>query len=783
MRHIKIILFAFLAFIAPPFFPVIANAADATNAPAPLLPGPNDGRIAYMTARLLEEFHYSQQPLDMEMSKKFFDGYVEALDPRRENFLQSDLAEFAHYRTNLDAFTIGGRGRADLSPAFDIFQRMLQRLQEHTDYVDKVLKEDKFTFTTNERIAIDRRHAPYPKNLAEAQQLWLQRVRYEYLQEKLDRETQPPTTASYASSTNISLKPTNHVVLSVTNNAPATNDIAGTIAHHYDWILHTISKWDGADILQAYLNALAHAYDPHTDYFPPENAEDFSIGMSLSLVGIGAKLTEDYGYCTIASLIPGGPAAQSKLLNEKDQIVAVAQSNLPPVNVVDMELTKVVQMIRGTKGTQVQLTIVPAEDHTARRVVTLIRDEIKMEDEEAKAQLIEMPDSHGGTNRIGVIELPSFYGTVNMPDEIVHSPKSCTEDVARLLKKLEQEKIQGVILDMRSNPGGLLNEAVNLTGLFIKSGPVVLARDPDGKVAVLSDTDNNELYSGPLVVMINRFSASAAEICAAALQDYGRAIVVGDTSTHGKGTVQKPTPLRPFVWPATAAATNDPGTLKITINKFYRVSGASTQLKGVASDIVLPDILNYSTEIGETSLENPLPWDTIPSATYDKLNLAQPYLAQLKKDSAARIATNQDFTYIRQDIDELKKLQADKTMTLNEREALKERKDNRARDKARDDERAARKSPDEKIYDLTLENIGQPELPAPEAMLITNSVTYSYDSNIANFFGTNTAATATSQKSEVKPRPTDPTLDESENILEDYISLTSSNQGLIANHE
>jgi carboxyl-terminal processing protease len=778
MRHIKIILLAFLASVAPPFFPIVASAADATNAPAPLLPGPNDGRIAYMTARLLEEFHYSQQPLDVEMSKKFFDGYVEALDPRRENFLQSDLAEFAHYRTNLDAYTIGGRRQADLTPAFDIFERLLQRMQEHTDFVDKVLKENKFTFTTDERIAIDRRHAPYAKNLAEAQQLWLQRVRYEYLQEKLDREAQPPAT-------NLVMTLTNQAAtLSATNNS--TNDIAGTIAHHYDWILHTISKWDGADILQAYLNALAHAYDPHTDYFPPENAEDFSIGMSLSLVGIGAQLGEDYGYCTISSLVPGGPAAKSKLLNEKDQIVAVAQSNSLPVNVVDMELTKVVQMIRGTKGTQVQLTIIPAEDHTARRVVTLVRDEIKLEDEEAKAQLVEMPDARGGTNRIGVIELPSFYGTVNMPGEIAHSPKSCTEDVARLIKKLEQEKVQGIILDMRGNPGGLLNEAVDLTGLFIKSGPVVLARDPEGKVTVLSDTDNNQLYSGPLVVMINRFSASAAEICAAALQDYGRALVVGDTSTHGKGTVQKPTPLRPFVWPATASATNDPGTLKITINKFYRVSGASTQLKGVASDIILPDILNASTEIGETSLENPLPWDTIPSADYDKLNLVQPYLAHLRKYSGARTATNQDFTYIRQDIDELKKLQADKTITLNEREALKERQTNQARQKARDDERAARKAPDEKIYDLTLENIGQPELPAPESMLLTNSVTYnftnSFDSNFTNFFGTNTAAATTGQKSEVKPRLTDPTLNETENILEDYISLLPSKQTLIADH-
>lgn len=762
MRHIKITLFTLLASIALPFFPAVASAADATNAPAPLVPGPNDGRIAYMTARLLENYHYSQQPLDVEMSKKFFDGYLESLDPRRENFLQSDLAEFAHYRTNLDAYTIGGRRTADLTPAYEIFRRLLQRLQEHTDYVDKVLKEDKLQFTTDERIAIDRRDAPYPKDLAEARQLWLQQVRYDYLQEKLDRKSSPTNGGA---------------ILPLPKSADA--DIAETIAHHYDWILHTISKWDGTDILQAYLNALAHAYDPHTDYFNPEHAEDFSIGMSLSLVGIGAQLTEDYGYCTIASLIPGGPAAKSKLLNEKDQIVAVAQSNQPPVNVVDMELSKVVQMIRGTKGTQVQLTIIPAEDRTARRVVTLIRDEIKLEDEEAKAQLIETPDAHGGTNRIGVIDLPSFYGTVNLPGEIAHAPKSCTEDVARLVKKLEQQKVQGIILDMRSNPGGLLDEAVNLTGLFIKGGPVVLARDPEGKVAVLADTDGKQLYSGPLVVMVNRFSASAAEICAAALQDYGRALVVGDISTHGKGTVQKPTPLGPFVWPATPTATNDPGTLKITINKFYRVSGASTQLKGVMPDIVLPSVLSYSTQFGETSLENPLPWDTIPSADYDKLNLVQPYLAQLHQRSDARIATNQDFIYVRQDIDELQKLQADKTITLNEREALKERETNRARDKARDDERAARKAPDEKIYDLTLENIGRPGL--PPALGETNSMT-------ANRLPAGTLPTSvvsTNVVAEISPKPplVDPTLAESENILEDYISLASSNQNLIANHE
>ena len=274
-------------------------------------------------------------------------------------------------------------------------------------------------------------------------------------------------------------------------------------------------------------------------------------------------------------------------------------------------------------------------------------------------------------------------------------------------------------MDLRNNPGGSLEEAIKFTGLFIKDGPVVLARSPDGKVTVDSDTDSSVLYDGPLVVMVNRFSASASEIAAAALQDYGRALIVGDISTHGKGTVQNLNPLRPFVWPATVSATNDPGTVKITIRKFYRVSGASTQLKGVTPDIVLPDVLNYSTEIGETALENPLPWDTIPSVNYNKLNLVQPYLARLRARSDARVATNQDFIYIRQDIEQFQKLQADKTASLNEREPIKEREANQARQKARDKEREARKAPDVNNLRPDRRERREPGLPPP--LGVTNS--------------------------------------------------------------
>ncbi|HTY86985.1 MAG TPA: carboxy terminal-processing peptidase, partial [Candidatus Acidoferrum sp.] len=661
----------------------------ATNLSPALKPGPNDARIAYVTARLLENFHYSQQPFDTEISEKFFDAYLDSLDPRHENFLQSDLDEFAPYRTNLAVLTLG----TNLAPAYVIYQRYLERIRQHADYVNELLSEDKFKFNTDEQVVLDRRHAPWPRDLDEARQLWSLRLRYEYLQEKLSREISPTNSAVI-----IPLSKTNAI------------DIRDSLARHYRWNLHQATNWNSTDVLQAYLNALAHAYDPHSDYFNPEHAQDFSISMSLSLFGIGAQLTEDDGYCTISSLVPGGPAEKSKQLHEKDRIVAVAQGGQPFVDVVDMELGRVVQLIRGSKGSQVRLMISPAEDRAARREVTLVRDEIKLEDQEAKAQLIEWTDARGGTNRIGIIDLPSFYATIDLPGNSDHpAAKSTTADVARLIRKLKAENVSGIILDLRSNPGGSLEEAVRFTGLFIKNGPVVLARSPDGTVNVDSDPDGSQLYDGPLVVLVNRFSASASEIAAAALQDYGRALVVGDVSTFGKGTVQNLNPLRPWVWP-TPAVTNDPGTVKITIRKFYRISGASTQLKGVMPDIVLPDVLSYSTQFGESALENPLPWDVITNVNYTKLDLVQPYLADLRSRSAERLATNQDFAYVHQDIDDYLKRQSDKTASLNEHKRLEERQENDARQKARDAERAARKAPDVKIYNLTVKLAGEPGL-------------------------------------------------------------------------
>jgi len=716
--------------MAPPPQPAVALPTNS------LQPGPDDPRIAFIAARLLEEYHYLEQPLDKRISTNFFDGYINALDYRHEYFLQSDLAEFAPFRTNLDTLTINKNLAADLSPAFLIYQRYQQHFAQRSAYVNELLQQDKFKFTADHKIEVDRRHAPFPKDLEEAKQLWRQRVRFEYLQAKLGRE----------------LSETNGVY-TVKLPAEANTNIIAEMQKHYRWNVHLMTNEDSDFVLQTYLNALAHAYDPHSDYFSAPHAQDFGITMNLSLFGIGAQLTEDDGYCTIHSLVPGGPAIKSKQINEKDRIIAVAQGNKPPVDVVDMDLEKVVQQIRGPKGTEVRLTVSQAPDFTTRKVVALVRDEIKLEDSEAKAKLIETPDGHGGTNRIGILDLPSFYAPV---DPTGHAtPKYTSVDVAKLIKRLKQEHVSGIIVDLRYNPGGSLEEAIKFTGLFIKEGPVVQARNPGGQAAVESDTDPEELYAGPMVVMVNRFSASAAEIAAAALQDYGRAVVVGDVSTHGKGTVQSLNSLKPFM----INSTNDPGELKVTIRKFYRITGASTQLKGVTPDLILPDIYNYSTQIGESNLDNPLAWDTIEPATYEKFNLVQPYLPELRARSDARVLTNQDFEYVLQDIEQYKKSQAEGTATLNEREAIKERERDGLKGMARDHERENRSDPGVRIYEFTVKNSADPGLPPPE-----------------NWLGQTNKVSKTDAKK--TPPPFDPMLEESEHILQDYISLLQKSGNL-----
>lgn len=803
-------------------------------------PGPNDGHIAFITAAMLQHVHYLHHRLDDAISEKFFDRYLETLDPQHLHFTQEDITEFERYRDRLDNLTITRKREADTTPAYEVFNRFVERLSQRVAYADELLKTEKFEFNTDERMLANRRESPYPKDLAEAKRLWRQRLRFEYLQERLARhdakkKSDEPGTPG-----------TNSVVAAPADpTRPAAEDkevkkktddeeITDLLSRRYHRNLHMFQEWDNEDVLEKYLTSLAHVYDPHSDYMNASGAKNFAIGMNLALFGIGAVLTTDLdGYCKIQELKPG-PAMKSKQIKVGDRIVAVAQGDAPPVDVVEMNLSKAVQLIRGAKGTEVRLTIIPVDSPAERRVVSLIRDEIKLEDQEVKAKVIELPDSAGKMRRLGVIDLPTFYATIDRPVELAGdgagaegnkiTPRYTSVDVGKMLRKFKEVNVDGVILDLRRNGGGSLEEAIRLTGLFIKEGPVVQVRTADDRRFVRGDEDAGLLYDGPLVVLTSRFSASASEIVAGAMQDYGRAVVVGDISTHGKGTVQNLNPLAPYVEPATATATNDPGQLKITIQKFYRASGTSTQLRGVMPDIVLPSVLNYSKEIGEDALDNPLPWDTIASTKYEKVNLVSPCLAELLKRSSERVATNQDFAYIREDIDLYRKRQEDKTISLNEQERLKEKAEADARQKARDEERRARKKTERTIYELALKDTDRPGLPLPVGTsnslskvegefhtIVVTRTNYVHDTNFVKANGgkgqeavqtttgnepagvsgkTNVLATTTSSASppgvdresdEEKSPNVDATLEEAERILMDYISVLSQKSLLTVN--
>jgi carboxyl-terminal processing protease len=578
-------------------------------------------------------------------------------------------------------------------------------------------------------------------------------------------------------------------------------EIHKTLTNRYAQMLRNYKELDTDRAFEIYVNSLAHAYDPHSDFFGHIQAENFNIQMKLSLVGIGALLGKEDDYCSIEEL-KEGPAKKSGKLHEKDRIVAVAQSNAPPVDVEGFPLDKIVEMIRGTKGTQVTLTVIPydALDSSVRKNVTLIRDEIKLEDLDAKARLYETPDAsarvsdtpeplkvHQNENaepgapssRLGVINIQSFYGDNegaggdNDPDK---PPKSMTADVSNLVVRLKKEHVGGLILDLRHNGGGYLEEAIQLTGLFVPPGPVVQTKDPTGDTVTESCRRTPVLYDGPLVVLTSRFSASASEILAGALQDYNRAIIVGDHSTFGKGTVQTMQMLKPNLIHYLRKeklpydANYDPGALKITIKKFYRAGGVSTQFNGVASDIELPSIWNYDTdEVGESALPNALPCDEVSSTNPENLNLVRPYLAALRERSRERVAASKDFSYIQQDITEFLKQKADKSLSLNLAERQAEQKTKLTRAEAIKKERLSRPKSDEKVFEITLQNFGLPQLqPVP---VKTNSVPEA--PALSNDSDGDPDADAAAAEAVI-----DPTLEEAKHILADYIAMVNKEPSL-----
>lgn len=694
---------AILAMLALAIFPLRSSALEWK----PLNPGPNDATTAILTARMLERAHYSQTPFNDEISSKFLDHYLNSLDPQHIFFLQSDVEEFNQWRTKLDEMTVNS---GDTSPGYIIFNRFFERLRQQHTYVLGLLETEKFEFNTDDRYLLNRKDAPRPADLKEAKALWRDRVRFEYLSEKLSAKLAAEAKAKQDAS-HKETKKTEPEDKSAANKPKGPEDIVKVITKRYDRIFKTMEAFDADQVLQIYLSALTTIYDPHSDYLGKSEMDNFSINMRLSLFGIGAQLTTEDGYCKIMELVAGGPASRSKKLKPNDKIIAVAQGSEEAVDVIDMPLNKIVEKIRGQKGTEVRLTIIPADssDSSARKIVSLVREEIKLEESEAKAQIIDVPLQGGKTNRLGYIDLPSFYAdfdTENVKPEAER--KSTTRDVSKLIAKLKSEGINGLILDLRRNGGGSLEEAIKLTGLFIKQGPVVQVKDPSGEVTVDKDTDPGVDYDGPMIVLTSRFSASASEILAGALQDYGRALIVGDSSTHGKGTVQTIISLARYI----RNAEFDPGAIKVTIRKFYRPSGASTQRKGVVPDIVLPSVNNHA-EVGEVSLENALPWDTIEPADFRPVNRIAPYLDELRQKSVKRVETSKDYSYVREDIERFDKMRADKSISLNEETRLKEREDLKKIEEARKQERKERHTPTPVAYKITLKQVGQPGLPPP----------------------------------------------------------------------
>lgn len=571
------------------------------------------------TVELLRRHHYNRIRLDDELSSEIFDTYLRHLDPQRSLFTEADISDFSEYRYKFDDLLLGG----DLSVGFAMHTRQIQRADQRISFARQLLSEgiDKLDFSGDQMIQINREKADWPADDSALHSLWRQQIKDEVLRLKLaGRET---------------------------------DSIQELLEKRYANQQKRLYQTRSEDIFQNYINALAQVYDPHTQYMSPDNAENFDINMSLSLEGIGAVLQSDNDHTKIVRLVPAGPAEKSKQLAPADRIIGVAQGKSEMVDVVGWRLDEVVKLIRGPKGSTVRLEVIPASnppsDMTSREVV-LVREAVKLEDQAAKSSVLEFSEQ-GRDYRIGVIEVPGFYIDFKAYRRGDPDYRSTTRDVRRLLSELQEQDIDGIVLDLRNNGGGSLQEATELTGLFIGQGPSVLVRDAKGQVQVLNDPDADVAYHGPLAVMVNKLSASASEIFAGAVQDYGRGLVIGEP-TFGKGTVQSIQPL-------------NHGELKFTLAKFYRVSGQSTQNRGVVPDILYPSLLE-TADIGESSLPRALPWDTIPAVPYKADNLLQMLVPQLIERHKARAEKNPEFIYTMARIDLNRAMQEREYLPLNE---------------------------------------------------------------------------------------------------------------------
>ena len=572
-----------------------------------------------VTARLTQS-HYEKFKLDDDVASKIFNRYIDFLDPAHNTFLQSDVEEMrAKYGTKLDDQLYAG----ELSAAFDMYDLMTKRRYERYKYALSLLDKEP-DLKANDQIEVERDKAPFPKTTAEADKLWEERVKNDIINLYLKEKKWP--------------------------------EIKKTLVKRYDLAIKRLTQIKADDILQTYLNAFAREIDPHTSYLSPRAAKAFQESMNLSLEGIGATLSMEDDITSIRSLVPGAPAARSKKISVGDKIVGVGQGEKGEIeDVIGWRLDDVVDKIKGKKGSVVRLEIEP-EKGGKTKIISLTRDKVRIEDSAAKLSV----DKVDGKN-IAVIKIPSFY-------------IGLTSDVRKLLAQMKEKKADALIIDLRENGGGSLTEVIELSGLFIKEGPVVQVRDAFNRIKVHEDPEaDKSIYDGKLMVMINRHSASASEIFAAAMQDYNRAIIVGQ-QTFGKGTVQQSRSLN-FVYDLD----KDPlGYIQYTIQKFYRINGGSTQLKGVDADIKFPEIIN-AAKTGESFEDNALPWDKIPAASYQEAGHARDAVETLTQKHEERVAKNPEFIVVNEDIAIRKERDERKFMSLNLAERQKENKEDEDR--------------------------------------------------------------------------------------------------------
>jgi len=587
---------------------------------------------------IISRYHYKEFEINDSLSKVIFDKYLNSLDYGKNYFLASDIESFKPYQYKLDENLLNG----DVQFYYDVFNLYLKRLNERLIFIDKLL-DTEFDYSIDEDYAFNRDSVDWAKDENELNELWRKRLKNDALTHKL--------------------------------NGKDWDFIQKTLRKRYKGYADFLNKYNSEDVFQLAMNAFATSIDPHTNYLSPVTSDNFKIDMSLSLEGIGARLQSEDDYTKIAEIIPGGPADKSGLLKADDKIVAVAQGeNGEFEDIIGWRISDAVKLIRGAKGTTVRLQIIKAgSDLNSKPIeISLIRDKVKLEDQAAKGSVLEIMNQDKPF-RIGVIDIPKFYNDFEGNRNGDVNSKSTTKDVRKIIDSLKTQKIDGLIIDLRDDGGGSLQEAIELTGLFIKDGPVVQVKNSDGKIDVGNDPDPGIFYDGPLTVLVNRFSASASEIFAGAIQDYERGLVIGE-QTYGKGTVQNLIDLNRL----SGKKNSDYGQVKITIAKFYRITGGSTQHLGVVPDIIYPSFVD-AKEFGESSEPSALPYEEIKATKFNKYSDIHPLIPVLLKQHELRIENDTEFKYLLSDIADYKENKQKKTISLNEssRRIEKEKSDSK----------------------------------------------------------------------------------------------------------